>query len=219
MELEGPFGIGVLVLAYFVSPLGIGYWARLIGRSALGWGLATIVLSLVVNTFVAFRGATLMPHGISDLGLAVLVFIQVAISPAILALVLFTKGPTPEAAYAALESRRNKDRQKTARQVAAREAARRENAVEDDAYARALEELSSGGVDKPTMARAIAEAMGDEGKERALYLRARVKQLTDLQARLDEVSARFEDEEARYPDDIIDASGKKTCEPTDYRRG
>jgi hypothetical protein len=54
---------------------------------------------------------------------------------------------------------------------------------DEAAYAAVLAELKNGVRDEPLMAKAFAEAEGDDNKARALYLRWRSAKLLDLQER------------------------------------
>ena len=54
---------------------------------------------------------------------------------------------------------------------------------DEAAYAAVLEELKNGVRDEPLMAKAFAEAEGDENKARALYMRLRSAKLMESQER------------------------------------
>lgn len=79
-------------------------------------------------------------------------------------------------------------------------------------YERVSREMADGDIKEGVWTKAYANAMGDEGKAKALYIRARVEQLTREEAKKQYASLGVDDEELDGDDDDGEFAVKRSIE-------
>jgi len=212
MSFESSSLIGLLWLSWAAAPFGIAYWAHKLGRSSFGWGLSTLFLGLTVNAFFFLVGPSLLSPRMSDFGVLFWSVFQAILPFVIMSVALSTSGPTPEKSLQNIKLRKELDAKVASKNKLDIEVESKKVSIENAAYTQALDELRDGNVDKPTMAKAIIDAGGDQERAQSIYLSKRVAVLIDYEVQLiAKATEEAQEKEKGNPlyEEIVDASGAR----------
>lgn len=205
MESNGIFIF--LWIFWLCLPVAIGFWAYILGRSALAWGGTTLILGIAMNAFMFFFGSRIVPRALSSTDVIFWASFQFLFPFIIMATGLVTSGPTTDKKYKNLEKKKNRERALSTDRCIKQELEKRKDEIHDGAYAQAFDEIETGNFKKSLMARAIAEAKGDESKARANYINNRADEIISSQIESIKYSFATTEQNSPPPEQIIDASG------------